>query len=158
MSNTYFYRSPIGWIKIEVVGKKPVSIQFSEIQDKREAVPPKAIDHALNTYFTSGDLNSKLAVRAEGTLFQKKIWNIVKSIPKGQTKTYLEIAKDYGNPKAIRAVANAIGKNPLLLFIPCHRVIGTDGSMTGYAGGIAKKKWLLEHEGVSIQKTLDLSF
>jgi methylated-DNA-[protein]-cysteine S-methyltransferase len=62
----------------------------------------------------------------------------------------------YGDLNSIRAVANAIGKNPIMLFTPCHRVVGSNGSMTGYAGGIEKKKWLLEHEGVSIQKTLDL--
>ena len=80
----------------------------------------------------------------------------MKNIPKGSTKTYKEIALAYGDLKAIRAVAHAIGKNPILLFIPCHRVIGSDGSMTGYAGGIAKKKWLLAHEKASTQKTLDL--
>jgi methylated-DNA-[protein]-cysteine S-methyltransferase len=92
----------------------------------------------------------------QGTPFQKEIWEILKQIPKGKTKTYKQIALLYGDLNSIRAVANAIGKNPIMLFTPCHRVVGSNGSMTGYAGGIEKKKWLLEHEGVSIQKTLDL--
>ena len=91
----------------------------------------------------------------KGLLF-KKIWEILKHIPKGKTKTYKQIALLYGNLKATRAIANAIGKNPIMLFIPCHRVVGSNGAMTGYAGGIEKKQWLLEHEGISIQKTLDL--
>lgn len=101
-------------------------------------------------------IDRKIKFIAEGTTFQKEIWEIVKRIPKGKTKTYKQIALTYGNINSIRAVANAIGKNPILLFIPCHRVIGSDGSMTGFAGGIERKKWLLEHEGASIQKTLDL--
>jgi methylated-DNA-[protein]-cysteine S-methyltransferase len=110
----------------------------------------------LDSYFKHSitDWNTKLI--PAGTAFQKRTWEIVKSIPKGRTKTYKDIALALGDIKAIRAVANAIGKNPILLFIPCHRVIGSDGSMTGYAGGIEKKRWLLTHEGVSIQKTLDL--
>ena len=110
----------------------------------------------LDSYFKHSitDCNTKLI--PAGTSFQKQIWDIVKSIPKGRTKTYKDIALALGDVKAIRAVANAIGKNPILLFIPCHRVIGSDGSMTGYAGGIDKKRWLLSHEGVYNQKILDL--
>ena len=74
----------------------------------------------------------------------------------GKTLSYSELANRYGNKKAIRAVGSAIGKNPIMIFIPCHRVIGSNGSMVGYAGGIPNKKWLLEHEGFLIQKSLDL--
>ena len=85
-----------------------------------------------------------------GTKFQLKVWNYLKKIPKGKVKTYLEVAKAIGNPKAFRAVANAVGKNPYPLKIPCHRVIRSDGSLGGYSGkgGVKTKKILLKREGV----------
>ena len=87
-----------------------------------------------------------------GTNFQLKVWNYLKKIPKGEVKTYLEVAKAIGKPKAFRAVANAVGKNPYPTKIPCHRVIRSDGSLGGYSakGGIKKKKKLLKNEGISL--------
>ena len=90
----------------------------------------------------------------EGTEFQKKVWNALVKIPYGKTLSYLEFSKQIGDPKAIRAVANANGKNPIWIVVPCHRVIGSDGSLTGYAGGIDRKKWLLNHESYAKQQTL----
>jgi methylated-DNA-[protein]-cysteine S-methyltransferase len=81
---------------------------------------------------------------------------LIADIPPGETRTYYQIANQFGNPKAVRAVGTALGQNPILIFIPCHRVIGSGGSLTGYAGGIEKKRKLLEHEGYPIQKILDL--
>jgi methylated-DNA-[protein]-cysteine S-methyltransferase len=89
-----------------------------------------------------------------GTDFQNKVWNELKKIPYGKTRTYMEQTKYLGDIKAIRAVASANGKNPISIIIPCHRVIGSDGSLTGYAGGIWKKKWLLELENPSLQTSL----
>ena len=85
-----------------------------------------------------------------GTKFQKKVWNYLKSIPKGKTKTYKQVAKEINRPKSIRAVANAIGKNPYPPKIPCHRVVRSDGSLGGYSGkgGIKRKKLLLKSEGI----------
>ncbi len=89
-----------------------------------------------------------------GTEFQQKVWKGLLEIPFGKTMSYLELAKQLGDVKAIRAVASANGKNPLWIVVPCHRVIGTDGSLTGYAGGLWRKKWLLEHENPSNQQSL----
>ncbi len=82
-----------------------------------------------------------------GTEFQKKVWQALKEIPTGQTLTYGQIAEQIGAPNAVRAVGAAIGRNPISMIIPCHRVIGSTGLLTGYAGGVERKRWLLEHEG-----------
>lgn len=82
-----------------------------------------------------------------GTEFQKKVWQALKSIPLGETRTYGQLASQIDAPNAVRAVGAAIGRNPLSLLIPCHRVIGSTGALTGYAGGVDRKRWLLEHEG-----------
>lgn len=83
-----------------------------------------------------------------GTPFQRRVWDVLQTIPQGKTMTYGDIARSLGSPRAGRAVGAAVGRNPLSLFIPCHRVIGQDGSLTGYAGGLQRKTWLLSHEGV----------
>jgi methylated-DNA-[protein]-cysteine S-methyltransferase len=90
----------------------------------------------------------------QGTEFQKKVWQELLHIPYGKTCSYLDLSKKIGDVKAIRAVASANGKNPLWIVVPCHRVIGTDGSLTGYAGGLWRKKWLLEHENPIKQESL----
>ena len=104
----------------------------------------KEINQYLSKYrkeFSIYDL-----VRLEGTRFQKEVWHELQNIPYGETKSYKEIAKNIGNENAVRAVASAIGKNPLMIIIPCHRVIGSDGKMHGYAYGINSKKYLLDLE------------
>lgn len=108
----------------------------------------------LHSYF-DGDLTEfNLKLNPAGTEFQKKVWKYLQKIPFGKTASYLELSKTIGDVKAIRAVAAANGKNPLWIVIPCHRVIGSDGSLTGYAGGLWRKKWLLEHENPSAQQSL----
>ena len=91
-------------------------------------------------------------MRLKGTKFQLKVWNYLKKIPRGKVKTYSEVAKSIGKPLAVRAVANAIGKNPLAPQIPCHRVIRSDGSLGGYSGkgGIKTKRLLLKKEGITL--------
>lgn len=84
-----------------------------------------------------------------GTPFQRRVWEVLQTIPQGKTITYGDIARTIGSPRAVRAVGAAVGRNPLSLFIPCHRVIGRDGSLTGYAGGLQRKTWLLDHEGAT---------
>ncbi|UCA56992.1 MULTISPECIES: methylated-DNA--[protein]-cysteine S-methyltransferase [Aequorivita] len=98
------------------------------------------------------DFNIKLS--PHGTEFQKKVWRELLNIPFGKTVSYQQIANTLGDPKVIRAAASANGKNPISIVIPCHRVIGSDGSLTGYAGGLHRKKWLLEHESPSPQQSL----
>ncbi len=109
----------------------------------------------LKAYF-KGDLKVfSVKVNPEGTAFQKRVWKSLLEISYGQTISYLDQAKRLGDIKAIRAVASANGKNPLWIVLPCHRVIGSDGSLTGYAGGLWRKRWLLEHEG-AIEQQLEL--
>ena len=101
----------------------------------------------LNQYFEGERQTFTLPLRLVGTSFQQEVWEVLRTIPYGKCCSYAAIAQQIGRPKAVRAVANAIGANPLSLFIPCHRVIGTSGDLTGYAGGLAAKRWLLAHEG-----------
>lgn len=102
---------------------------------------------SLKDYF-EGNLNAldNLPVRTGGTTFQKQVWAALRTIRLGTTLTYGDLAKQIGNPKAVRAVGLANGSNPIGIVVPCHRVIGSNGKLTGYAGGVDKKKWLLEHE------------
>ncbi|MBL9144641.1 MAG: methylated-DNA--[protein]-cysteine S-methyltransferase [Verrucomicrobiaceae bacterium] len=102
----------------------------------------------LESYF-AGE-NSKNLPEVDvvnGTEFQQRIWKVLRGIPPGQTRTYASIAQSAGSPKAVRAVGAAIGRNPISIIVPCHRVIGSDGALTGFAGGVERKRWLLAHEG-----------
>lgn len=108
----------------------------------------------LSEYFNGTRKEFNLKLNPQGTEFQKRVWNELLNVPYGKTKTYLEQTKKLGDAKAIRAVASANGKNPIWIIIPCHRIIGSDGSLTGYAGGIWRKKWLLAHENSSTQQSL----
>lgn len=108
----------------------------------------------LQDYFEGKRIDFDFKLNPKGTEFQQKVWKSLLDIPYGKTRTYLEQSKILGDVKAIRAVASANGKNPLWIVVPCHRVIGTDGSLTGYAGGLWRKKWLLEHENPTTQQSL----
>lgn len=108
----------------------------------------------LNDYFEGKRVDFDFLLNPKGTDFQQKVWNGLLKIPYGKTMSYMDLSKKLGDVKAIRAVASANGKNPLWIVIPCHRVIGTDGSLTGYAGGLWRKKWLLEHEFPTMQQSL----
>jgi methylated-DNA-[protein]-cysteine S-methyltransferase len=102
----------------------------------------------LAAYFAgTRDALDDLAIDAGGTPFQERVWTVLRRIPAGETITYRELARKAGVPDAVRAVGAANGANPIWLAIPCHRVIGSDGSLTGYGGGLARKRWLLVHEG-----------
>ncbi|MGD9762286.1 MAG: methylated-DNA--[protein]-cysteine S-methyltransferase [Candidatus Binatia bacterium] len=105
----------------------------------------------LDAYF-AGDLCALEAIPVEalGTPFQRAVWNALCEIPAGSTAAYRDVARRLGMPSAVRAVGAAIGANPVWLAVPCHRAIGADGSLTGYAGGLDRKRWLLAHEGAAI--------
>jgi len=105
----------------------------------------------MRAYF-KGDLDviDKLPVATTGTAFQQAVWRALRKIKRGQTISYAELARRIGKPKAVRAVGLANGQNPISIVVPCHRVIGSDGSLTGYGGGLERKHWLLKHEGVSL--------
>src|SRR5690606_36188184 len=100
----------------------------------------------LKDYFKKGEWNFEVKLNPKGTEFQKIVWNELQKIPYGKTISYLDLARNLGDEKVIRAAASANGKSPISILIPCHRVIGKDGRLTGYAGGIRRKKFLLELE------------
>ncbi len=157
MSDIAYISSPIGTLEITGNLEGLSSVVFLE-----EAVAPTANipDQLkkpilqLQEYLDGKRTTFDLKLSPQGTDFQKKVWSQLSKIPFGKTVTYLDMAKQLGNPKVIRAAASANGKNPIAIIIPCHRVIGSDGSLTGYAGGLHRKKWLLEHESPVTQTTL----
>ena len=102
----------------------------------------------LDEYFSGRRRDFELPLRLQGTEFQQRVWNVLREIPYGQTWSYGALARRVGNPNASRAVGLANGRNPLSILVPCHRVIGADGSLTGYGGGLERKRWLLAHEGL----------
>jgi methylated-DNA-[protein]-cysteine S-methyltransferase len=108
----------------------------------------------LEEYFAGERMTFDMPIGLGGTDFQRKVWLEVNKIPFGQTTNYMKISQKLGNPGAIRAVGAAIGANPILIILPCHRVLGSDGSLTGYAGGLDRKKALLELEGHAFQGSL----
>lgn len=118
--------------------------------DMRPGRAPDGIRKALSAYF-AGDLAAvdAIPVAAEGTSFQQKVWAALRRIPVGETLSYSALAKKIGHPAAIRAVGLANGANPISVVVPCHRVIGADGTLTGYGGGLPRKRWLLAHEGAA---------
>lgn len=133
------------------------NLSEKETEEQVTDIIPETLQEAvyqINEYFEGTRTQFDLLLNPEGTSFQKQVWNELKTIPYGKTISYLELSKQLGDVKAIRAVANANGKNPLWIVIPCHRVIGSDGSLTGYAGGLHRKKWLLEHESPYKQQSL----
>ncbi|WP_119301965.1 methylated-DNA--[protein]-cysteine S-methyltransferase [Dongia deserti] len=113
----------------------------------RSARNPAGLNTALRAYF-DGELTAidRLKVATGGTEFQKTVWKALRAIPCGETISYARLAEHIGRPKSVRAVGSANGDNPISVVVPCHRVIGTNGSLTGYGGGIERKRWLLAHE------------
>lgn len=146
--------TPLGGIQAVFRGSDLVSLQFLDRppRDLPNQVPHEAIPIAdtLAAFFNNAPIPSPPPLHPEGTPFQQSVWFLLKQIPKGQTRSYSDIARELGRPDAVRAVAQAIGRNPIHLLIPCHRVIGANGTLTGYAGGIWRKARLLELEGVSL--------
>lgn len=104
------------------------------------------VEAALSAYFRGSDVSLAVPCAQAGSDFERRVWGELSRIPAGQTRTYGQVAQAVGRPTAVRAVARAVGKNQLALVVPCHRVVGTDGKLTGYAGGLARKRWLLSHE------------
>ena len=132
------------------------SFKLVEVQKPSESIPAllQPVCKQLEEYFGGTRKEFDLKLNPQGTDFQKKVWNALKEIPFGKTKSYMEMARELGDPKAVRAVAAANGKNPLWIILPCHRVIGSDGDLRGYAGGLDRKKWLLNHESPHRQMAL----
>ena len=149
--HTALYHSPLGMLLLQaeeeqltVAGFKDVAAVTST-EETSSPVLQKTIVQ-LDEYFAGTRQQFDLPLNPSGTAFQQKVWQQLIQIPFGETITYLHMAKRLGNVKSIRAAASANGKNPLAIVIPCHRVVGADGKLTGYAGGLHRKQWLLEHE------------
>lgn len=156
MTHTVFINSPLGITKI-VGDENGVSV-ISILEEGEVSIKiPKELKEAvsqLEEYFNKKRINFTFKLNPKGTEFQQKVWLELLHIPFGKTISYLELSKKLGDVKVIRAAASANGKNPLWIVVPCHRVIGTKGSLTGYAGGLWRKKWLLEHENPTNQQSL----
>lgn len=141
--------SPLGALLITGNEAGIASVGFIDAPKHISGEIPLSLQDAvqqLREYFSGTRQDFQLKLNPDGTEFQKKVWNTLAEIPYGTTRTYQKIANILGDPKVIRAAAAANGKNPIAIIIPCHRVIGSDGSLTGYAGGLHRKKWLLAHE------------
>lgn len=149
MNFTSKYLTEIGWLEIKGNHQEIHSVLFSNQEPSESDYQPEIalkLISQLEDYFKKGEWKFDVNLNPSGTDFQQKVWNELLKIPCGKTISYHELAKNLGDVKRIRAVASANGKNPICLLIPCHRVIGKDGSLTGYAGGIHRKKFLLELE------------
>ncbi|GGZ43500.1 methylated-DNA--[protein]-cysteine S-methyltransferase [Mesonia mobilis] len=150
-------KTPLGVALIEGDTNGISKISVEEDAEVFSTEIPSALKEAtlqLQEYFEGKRKEFSFKLNPKGTDFQQKVWQALLKIPFGKTTSYLELSKQLGDVKAIRAVAAANGKNPLWVVVPCHRVIGSDGSLTGYAGGLWRKKWLLEHENPSPQQSL----
>jgi methylated-DNA-[protein]-cysteine S-methyltransferase len=143
------YHSPVGLITITENNGLIEAVSFKEqtiVSNDHSPVIDKCLLQ-LDEYFAGSRKEFDLPLGQKGTEFQMRVWNALMTIPYGKTTSYLALSKQLGDVKAIRAVGTANGRNNLAIIVPCHRVIGSDSSLTGYAGGLWRKKWLLEHEG-----------
>ena len=147
-----YYQSPVGMLKISGTEEYISEISFydkvKKTDSRKRNLPPLLIQcvEQLIQYF-HGELRIfMLPVHQPGTVFQQEVWNELMTIPYAKTINYLDLARMIGDSKATRAVANANGKNNIAIIVPCHRVIGSNKELVGYAGGLWRKKWLLEHE------------
>lgn len=146
-----YYHSPVGILKITSNSEAITEISISDSgRSDGDSITAKAVNQ-LKEYFEGKRTEFDLPLNPEGTDFQKKIWDVLLSIPYGKTLAYNEVAKLSGNPKACRAVGNAVGRNPILIVIPCHRVKAKNG-LGGFSAGIDVKKYLVKKENIIIKK------
>ena len=146
---TSYHTSPLGTLKLQCSDKFVKAVLFCDADEQRENDEHKLLQacaRQLDEYFEGRRKQFSLPLNQDGTGFQAKVWDLLYQIPYGKTISYNALAKQYGDLKAIRAVASANGRNNLAIIVPCHRVIGSNQSLVGYAGGLWRKKWLLEHE------------
>lgn len=163
---TGYFSSPVGYLQFTTSETKLLSLQFAEKRQKgadaesgilpKESAPARLhqqIQTQLKEYFQGKRREFTIPLSLEGTPFQEKVWHALLEIPYGETCSYLEIARAVGNPKACRAVGMANNRNPIAILVPCHRVVGADGSLTGYAGGLTRKAYLLKLERGNVNET-----
>ncbi|NTS76642.1 methylated-DNA--[protein]-cysteine S-methyltransferase [Catenovulum sp. SM1970] len=153
MYNDYL-ESPLGLIEFKASDKGITQLIFcgEQTSDVKANELTRECQAQLKDYFAGELTQFFLPLDIRGTEFQKKVWQLLKQVAYGKTISYMDIANRLNNPKAVRAVGGANGRNPITLILPCHRVIGANGKLTGYAGGTARKKWLLQHEGVNLKQ------
>ena len=150
------YRSPIGMLEIIGSERGIVAIHFVEDAQPSLEIPADLMEcvRQLDEYFAGARQEFSLTLDLRGTEFQKRVWRELLKIPFGKTVSYLDVAIALGDRKTIRALGRANGQNPIVIVVPCHRVIGSDGSLTGYGGGLWRKEWLLNFEGSRLQTSL----
>lgn len=158
---TRFHSSPLGPLKLVCSDERVLAVLFTEgePEDTNDAHP--LLDRCalqLDEYFAGARKAFDLPLGQPGTGFQQKVWDLLYAIPFGKTISYNDLARQYGDLKAIRAVASANGRNSLSIIVPCHRVIGSNRSLTGYAGGLWRKRWLLDHEAKFGSGVQELTF
>lgn len=154
--------SPIGALTLTAVGGVLTGVYMHEqrhlpkipANSQRDDAGLAHVVEQLEAYFAGELLDFDLPMQTNGTEFQRRVWSSLCEIPYGETISYGELARWVGNPKASRAVGLANGRNPIAIVVPCHRVIGANGSLTGYGGGLDRKVWLLEHEATHVSKPL----
>ena len=152
VSYTTYYHSPVGLLKISGTEHYISEVSFfdkiQKVDNKKKNLPPLMIQciEQLIQYFHGERRIFELPIHQPGTTFQQEVWSELMTIPYGKTISYLELARKTGDTKATRAVASANGRNNVAIIVPCHRVIGSNGELVGYGGGLWRKKWLLEHE------------
>ena len=154
VTNVTIYDSPVGVLTLTAQDGRLTGLHMD---DQRYAPPRsdeweedprpfKAVVEQLDAYFAGELVDFDVPLEMAGTDFQQRVWSGLRTIPYGRTWSYKQLAEQVGNAKAVRAVGLANGRNPVGIIVPCHRVIGADGSLTGYGGGLDRKRWLLEHE------------
>jgi methylated-DNA-[protein]-cysteine S-methyltransferase len=146
-----YIETPVGAMKISGTETGISAAEFRETTEATSTEVPQILHTCaaqLQEYYTGKRMQFDLPLQQSGTEFQQRVWNELTKIPFGKTISYLELARRLGDEKVIRAAGTANGKNNLAVIVPCHRVIGSDGSLTGYAGGLHRKEWLLRHEGI----------
>lgn len=161
---THSVTSPIGRLVVVSRGGRVCALDYADCAERMRRLlrgrygtfqlrggAPQPAGDMLTTYFEGEfDAFDELDIDLGGTPFQQKVWNALRTIPAGTTRSYAGLARQLGVPAAYRAVGLANARNPIAIVVPCHRLIGADGGLTGYAGGLERKRWLLRHEGCSI--------
>lgn len=162
MSEIFFYTSPLGILKLAAADELLTELSFlkagATVSTSAVVSMPvlRQCIQQLDDYFAGKVFSFQIPVQQDGTAFQQKVWRALQDIPPGKTISYLQLSKNLGDTKAIRAVGTANGKNNIAIIVPCHRVIGSNGKLVGYSGELWRKQWLLEHEAKHLNGVQDL--
>ena len=159
------FDSALGKILLVSDGERLCALDYADYEDRmltllrrhypifqlRETIDPQGFSSVISTYL-AGDITciNRIPINTGGTAFQRQVWSALRAIPPGTILTYGELAVKLGKPTAYRAVGMTNALNPIAIVVPCHRLVGADGALTGYAGGLERKRWLLQHEGVRV--------